>query len=376
MRLQSKKEDFHFLLTLKRLKLKDEIHYGGVKMLKNLLMLQKLGINGGFIDYAARNFSKKDFSLLFEGSVVELQFKYNIFSDKELDIFYNIDNIKKVEESTDVFITNNKKQNIRILSYYDSEYPTSLKALDKKPLFLYAKGNVELLNSPKSIACVGTRKPSKHIVEAVHDIVQGLVKENVVIVSGLAKGIDTESHQACLYNRGKTIAVLAHGLDTIYPKGNIDLAESILNNDGLLLSEYPIETNIKKHNFVARNRIISALSQGVIIFEADEKSGTMHTSRFAYKQGKKIFCPNIIQEPEKLSSGVKKLLTTGNAYPIKNSSDVMYHTFETQTSSVNINLKTSSFKELEHMSKITGFSIDELINEIITRYIEGERNYE
>ncbi|WP_410974147.1 DNA-processing protein DprA [Bacillus cereus] len=345
-------------------------------MLKNLLMLQKLGINGGFIDYAARNFSKKDFSLLFEGSVVELQFKYNIFSDKELDIFYNIDNIKKVEESIDVFITNNKKQNIRILSYYDSEYPTSLKALDKKPLFLYAKGNIELLNSPKSIACVGTRKPSKHIVEAVHDIVQGLVKENVVIVSGLAKGIDTESHQACLHNKGQTIAVLAHGLDTIYPKGNKDLADSILTNDGVLVSEYPIETDIRKHNFVARNRIISALSQGVIIFEADEKSGTMHTSRFAYKQGKKIFCPNIIQEPEKLSSGVKKLLTTGNAYPIKNSSDVMYHTFETQTSSVNINIKTSSFKELEHMSKITGFSIDELINEIITRYIEGERNYE
>jgi DNA processing protein len=352
------------------------ILYGGAKMLKKLLMLKQLGIDGVLIDFMVSHFSKEEFSLLFEGGVFELQFKYNIFNDNEIDIFYDIDNIRRVEEFVDNLIFKSEEQGIKIISYYDEEYPANLRAIDKRPLFIYLKGNVKLLNSPKLIACVGTRKPSSYIKGFLHNIVKGLVEEGTVIVSGLAKGIDTESHEVCLQSHGKTIAVLAHGLDTVYPRENRKLAELILEKEGALISEYPIETGIRKNNFVARNRIISGLSQGVIIFEAGEKSGTMHTARFAYKQGKKIFCPDIAEETGSLSSGVQKLLTTKSAFPIKDARDVIKHLFEKQELSISINIEASLLKELEYISKNKGVSISNLISSIILDYIEGERGHE
>lgn len=294
-------------------------------MHKNLLMLQQLGVSGDLIDFMVKNFSDAEFSSLFEGGAFELQFKYNIFYNDEIDIFYNIDKIRSIEKAVNNLISRSEEQDIKILSYYDKGYPQGLRTISKRPLFVYAKGNIDLLNSKKAVACVGTRRPSVQIVQYTHKIVGELVKEDTVIVSGLAKGIDAESHKACLHNHGKTIAVLAHGLDTIYPKENKKLAELILKNEGVLLSEYPLETNIMKNNFVARNRIISALSHGVIIFEAEEKSGTMHTARFAYTQGKSIFCPT---PPEReLSSGVTKLLGSGSAYPVVSAKEIINHLY-------------------------------------------------
>lgn len=104
-----------------------------------------------------------------------------------------------------------------------------------------------------------------------------MAKENFSIISGLALGIDAESHKACLNVGGRTIAILAHGLDMIYPRENIELSKSILNNGGTLISEYPVGTKPDKFRFVDRNRIVSGLSKGTIVFETKEKSGTMHT---------------------------------------------------------------------------------------------------
>lgn len=206
-------------------------------------------------------------------------------------------------------------------------------------------------------------------------IVKGLVEANTVIVSGLAKGIDAESHRVCLENRGTTVAVLAHGLDTIYPKENSKLADAILENGGTLLSEYPIGTKGLKSNFVARNRLISGLSSGVIVFEASEKSGTMHTARFAYTQGKKIFCPSDNGKDGNLSSGVQKLLKTESAIPIKDASDVLKTAFN-KKHFTNISIDADLINQLEFVSKNKGVSVDDLVNSIILDYIEGERGHE
>ncbi|TCJ01330.1 DNA-processing protein DprA [Cytobacillus praedii] len=293
-------------------------------MLKTLLMLKHLKIEGVLINFIVDNFSQDEFASLFNGNVLELQFKYNIFNQKNLDMLLKEEVIKRTDEYVDNLIQKSEEQNIKIISYFDDRYPTALRNINKRPLFVYLKGNEKILNAESTIACVGTRNPSKKASDSVENIVSNLVGHGIVIVSGLAKGIDTNAHRACINNKGKTIAVLAHGLDKIYPKENARLAEKILENDGLLLTEYPVDTEIKKDYFVARNRIVSGISNSVIIFEADEKSGTMHTARFAYKQGKKIFCPvNIYDEVDNLSSGVSKLLSTRSAYPFNNANEIL-----------------------------------------------------
>ncbi|MDD9310710.1 DNA-processing protein DprA [Cytobacillus firmus] len=344
-------------------------------MLRELLILKHLGIDGALINYIVNYFSNKDLNALFNGEAFDLQFKHNVFNDDHLNVFYDKEKIKKAEEAVNNLIRKNADEGIKILSYYDEDYPTNLKAIKKSPLFLYVKGNLDNLNADKSIACVGTRNPSPHSVQLVDSIVKGLVAANTVIVSGLAKGIDAESHRVCLDNRGTTVAVLAHGLDTLYPKENSKLADAILENGGTLLSEYPIGTKGLKSNFVARNRLISGLSSGVIVFEASEKSGTMHTARFAYTQGKKIFCPSDNGKDGNLSSGVQKLLETESAIPIKDAIDVLKNAFN-KKHFTNISIDADLINQLEFVSKNKGVSVDDLVNSIILDYIEGERGHE
>ncbi|MFB2515530.1 DNA-processing protein DprA [Lysinibacillus sp. OTC-L20] len=345
-------------------------------MLKELLKLQYLGLDGGLINFIAENFSTQERAFLFTGGALELHFKYNAFSEEDLITFYDEDNLKKANEYAEDLILKSKENNIQIVSYYDDAYPVNLKKIKQCPLFIFVKGNLDILNTSKSVACVGTRRASETTLKLVGDVVKALVEEEIVIISGLAKGIDAQSHKECLVYGGKTIAVLAHGLDTIYPKENTALAETILENGGTLVSEYPIGTKGHKSHFVARNRIISGLSEGVIVFEADEKSGTMHTARFAYTQGKKIFCPNVTGSDEKLSSGVEKLLNTESAFPITTGSDVIDQLFINKTNSLNIKVNSTTVKELEFISKNRGISIEELVDSIILNYIEGERGNE
>ncbi|MED3819020.1 DNA-protecting protein DprA [Priestia megaterium] len=345
-------------------------------MLKQLLMLKHLGIDGALINYIVNHFSEKDRVALFQGGAFDLQFKYNVFNDEHLCVFYDEDKLKKAEEFVNNLIYKSNEQGIKILSYYDSQYPSNLKAIKRCPLFVYVKGNLQNLNVSKTIACVGTRNPSMSALHSVNKIVKGLVEEGSIIISGLAKGIDAQSHKECLANGGKTIAVLAHGLDTIYPKENSQLAETILEQEGTLLSEYPLGIKGLKSNFVARNRIISGLSEGVIVFEAGEKSGTMHTARFAYTQGKKIFCPSVAEETQGLSSGVQKLITTGSAISIRNASDVIKYAFSSEKHFMSVAIESKLFKELENISNGKGIVVKDLINKIILNYIEGERRHE
>ena len=141
----------------------------------------------------------------------------------------------------------------------------------------------------KSIAIVGCRDCTEYGKKTAQKFSYNLTQNKINIVSGLAKGIDSEAHLGAIYAKGLTTAVLGNGLDTIYPKENYYLAEKILRNNGAIISEYPMGTKPEKMNFPARNRIISGISDGLLVVEAKKKSGTLITVDFALEQGRDVF---------------------------------------------------------------------------------------
>lgn len=199
-------------------------------------------------------------------------------------------------------------------------YPEKLKNINGKPRELYCLGNLELLNY-KSIAVIGSRNYSNYGKRAAMEFSYNLAKENICIVSGMARGIDSFAHEATLKAKGKTIAVLGSGLDVIYPKESIKLYEDIIKNDGLIISEYLLGTPPRKQNFPARNRIISGLSDGVLVIEARKNSGTNITVDFALEQGKDVFViPGDIYS--KTSDGTNFLIKEG-AIPVTDYKDIL-----------------------------------------------------
>lgn len=180
------------------------------------------------------------------------------------------------------------KNSINIINIGEKEYPQNLKKIYDAPISLYIKGNYKILNN-KNIAIVGCRDCSEYGKKASKYFAYNLAKKNIGIVSGLAKGVDSYSHIGCMCANGNTIAVVGNGLDSIYPKENIELANKIVENKGCIISEYPCGTKPDKMNFPARNRIISGISFGIIVVEAKEKSGTLITVDFALEQGRDVF---------------------------------------------------------------------------------------
>ena len=200
-------------------------------------------------------------------------------------------------------------------------YPERLKNIDDAPKELYCLGNLELLNYKTNIAIIGSRNCSLYGERAAKDFAYNLAKEDICIVSGLARGIDSFSHIGALNAKGKTIAVLGSGLDNIYPKENIKLVEEIIKNNGLVISEYPLGTKPLKYHFPARNRIISGLSDSVLVVEARKNSGTNITVDFALEQGKDVFViPGNIYS--KTSDGTNYLITEG-AIPVMSYKDIL-----------------------------------------------------
>lgn len=181
-----------------------------------------------------------------------------------------------------------KKEQIELITIFHKEYPKRLKDLYDKPITLYVKGNKEILNE-FGLAMIGCRENSDYGKQVATAIAKGLAKQKIITISGLAKGIDCISHKATLEAGGKTIGIIGSGLDNIYPYENIDLAKEIVRTGGAIISEYPLGAKPERLHFPARNRIISAISSGVIVIEAKKKSGTMTTVDFALEQGKTVF---------------------------------------------------------------------------------------
>lgn len=223
-------------------------------------------------------------------------------ADKIVDMTYR-ENLEKYAKYM-------KKYDIGVITILDKDYPERLKHIYDAPMILYYKGNKKLLNHSYTIGMIGCRRCSEYGKQVSLTFSNKLAKQGVSIISGMAKGIDSYSHMGCIQAGGKTIAVLGNGLDQIYPKENVGLYNKILETEGLILSEYVIGTKPNKLNFPARNRIISGLSDGVIVVEAKEKSGTLNTVDFALDQGKDVFVVpgNITSES---SIGTNELIKQG-----------------------------------------------------------------
>ncbi len=180
---------------------------------------------------------------------------------------------------------------VRLIAYTDADYPESLKQLNDAPPILYALGNADLLNYPLSIAIVGARNASINGRKIASRIAYDLTENDVLVVSGMARGIDSAAHKGALYSKNKqgpTIAVLGTGVDVVYPPENKDLYKTIAEQ-GLIISELPFGTAAQISTFPRRNRIISALSAGTLVVEANMHSGSLITAKCALEQGKDIF---------------------------------------------------------------------------------------
>lgn len=201
------------------------------------------------------------------------------------------------------------EEGIQAISILNNDYPYLLKEIYDPPMVLYAKGDVQLLKHRSLLSVVGTRYPSNNGKESLKKIINPLINNGWIIVSGLAYGIDILSHQQAVLQTGKTVAVLGSGFHHIYPKEHIGFAK-VLASDHLMISEYPPDRKPAKWQFPARNRIISGLSRGTLIIEAKERSGSLITGDQALNQGREVFAvPGSIIEPR--SVGTNRLIQQG-----------------------------------------------------------------
>ena len=195
----------------------------------------------------------------------------------------------------------------RYLTLLSPDYPAAFRHIECPPYVLYYRGNRQLLTKERRMAVVGSRYHSYYGAKTTHQLVQELVQAGWGIVSGLARGIDALAHQTCLDEQGITIAVLGGGIDTVYPPENNELYAQ-MEAKGLILSEYPTTTMAKRENFPFRNRLVAALSCGVVIIEARQRSGTLTTVRHALNQGKDIFC---VPQQLNVESACNRLIQQG-----------------------------------------------------------------
>ena len=178
---------------------------------------------------------------------------------------------------------------MKIIDIDSTDFPDTLRYIPNPPKKLYCEGNISLLKS-KCFAIVGSRHCTDYGKKVTLEFSEKLTKAGLTIVSGMAIGTDTYAHIGCLNSNGKTIAVLGDGFNHIFPAKNKKLFHQIINNSGLIVSEYPPDTMWKSEYFLARNRIVSGLSIGTLVIEAAYRSGTSVTARLTKQQGRKLFC--------------------------------------------------------------------------------------
>ncbi|MFH1643696.1 MAG: DNA-processing protein DprA [bacterium] len=201
------------------------------------------------------------------------------------------------------------KHKIKIVSFLDTDYPENLKEIYLPPIILYCKG-ADFLNYPKRLAVVGARKANNYAKQVLDCFVPELVVNGWQIISGGAIGADSLAHEATLKSKGKTIAVLGSGLLNLYPAQNKNLFDRIIENNGTLISPFPLQTAPDRGNFPARNRIISGISQGCMVVQAAIKSGALITAHFALEQGRQVFAvPGPIDD--ELSLGCHEIIKHG-----------------------------------------------------------------
>ena len=303
---------------------------------------------------------------LFELSPLELE-KSGQISKHCIATIHAFNNWKRVEEEIN-FIEKNK---IKTNFITEENFPFRLKECNDAPLLLYEKGTANL-NAPKTLAIVGTRSNTESGKKFTKDLIEALQFSNITIVSGLAYGIDSIAHQQALCHQLPTIAVLAHGLDRIYPSINRKLAQEILQQKGSLLSECRQGEKTDAYLFPRRNRIIAGLSDATLVVESDEKGGSLITADLAWGYHRTVFAvPGRPTDPK--SSGCNQLIKNQRAQLITGAHDLLYWMNWTEDHSRSISKTETSLEEKRILALLTTHNElhgDELLQK--TGYASGQ----
>lgn len=279
---------------------------------------------------------------------------------------------------------------IREINFNDEIYPEKLRKIKNPPLKLYAMGNVALLEKP-SLAIVGTRHITEYGRKNCRDFAQEITQKDIPIVSGMAIGTDTVAHETALEFGGETIAVLAGGFEHIFPKENLKLFEQIIDRNGLVVTEYFPNSKVKSERFLERNRIVSGLSEGILVIEAAYRSGTSVTAKYAYSQGKVVMAlpgrldnsygvgvNKLIQEGAKLVTNIEDVLQNfpqfmnkmGKTIPAKQQNIFEWEVKEEYREILQIlENKTLSAEEIRQNSKTK--DLRQTLNLLVTMELEG-----
>lgn len=337
----------------------------------NWYRLEKIGLKENIIRKLMKKFEKYE-------DIFQINSSY-------LEKITSKENLNKIFESKDIDLLKEEKsleeKNIKILSIKEGDYPELLRHISKPPLFLYYKGNLEIINQ-RTIGVVGTRRMTNYGKSATKKIVKGLVESDVTIVSGLAAGVDGIAHKTALDYSGKTIAVVGSGLDIKYPSANVKLWDKI-SEKGVIFSEYPPGTQPFSWNFPKRNRIIVGLSKGIAVMESYEKGGALLSAEFAVDENRDVFAvPGFISYDS--FRGCNNLIKNSKAKLINDANDILddYNWEQDIKTETNENLKLSSIEEeilkslvveknLDQIISDTKFSAKELLSIITEMEIKG-----
>lgn len=214
------------------------------------------------------------------------------------------------------------KYKVEVLAYDDERYPYRLRRYADCPLILYARGHMDL-NAMRTVGVVGTRKMTTYGKWMVEDLIRDLKGYDVLVVSGLAYGVDTEAHRNCVLHSVPTVGVMGTGIDMIYPASNRDLAKKMLNRGGVI-TEFGIDTKPDAFNFPARNRIIAGMSDALVVVESKDKGGAMITADLAFGYDKEVFAfPG--KATDSYSRGTNMLIKSQKAQLIESASDLLNH---------------------------------------------------
>lgn len=272
----------------------------------------------------------------------------------------------------------------QVVGYLDAEYPAVLKAIPDPPLVLELFGNTALLGRP-NVSVVGARRCTQAGAEIAQKFAQELGRAGIVITSGLAIGVDGAAHRGALASSTGTIACLGSGIEQIYPKSHARLADQICAADGLIISEYAAPVLPRPYHFPERNRLISGLSNGVLLVEAGEKSGSLITARLALEQGRDVFvvpgpinspvsrgCHRLIRQGAELVTEASQILESLGIAPVASVGSRVHPTNNLSGDQAYLVKLLSGFAvEFDRLVELTGWSEDRLMMELARLELTG-----
>lgn len=267
----------------------------------------------------------------------------------------------------ELIVAKHKKVGVKIISYCDNDYPYRLKEIYDAPCFLYCIGK-NILNDTRMLGVIGTREPTNYGIKNCREFIRELAKYDITTISGLAYGIDVLAHQESLNNNIPTLAVVAGGVDIIYPSVHREVYDRIIKNGGCIISEFGIGTKHDKFRFPLRNRIIAGLSDGILIIEAGEKSGTEITALCGNEYNRDVFAiPGNINSLKSL--GCNNLIKANKASLVTNAHDIAEMlnwnaTFKKIENKENIQLDKESLKIYNIIKQNNNITFDEIYQKI------------